>query len=193
MSGFEELVKRLLEENEVPGDCIFLDKKLELPGYFRPTKMWDLLVVHEQRLLAAVEFKSQVGPSFGNNFNNRVEEAIGSATDIWKAYRENAFREIPRPWLGYVLMLEDCPRSNAPVSVREPHFPVFPVFRDASYAQRYEELCRRLIHERLYNRAVFLMSKKDDLEGSTLREPSRELAFLPFVRELVFYVKANLK
>jgi hypothetical protein len=193
MSGFEELVKRLLEENGVPSDCIFLGKKLELPGYLRPTKMWDLLVVHEQRLLAAVEFKSQVGPSFGNNFNNRVEEAIGSATDIWKAYRENAFHEIPRPWLGYVFMLEDCPRSNAPVSVREPHFPVFPVFKDASYAQRYEELCRRLIRERLYNRAVFLMSKKDDLDGTSLREPSRGLAFMPFVRELVLYVKANLE
>ena len=27
------------------------------------------------RLVAALEFKSQVGPSFGNNFNNRTEEA----------------------------------------------------------------------------------------------------------------------
>ena len=193
MSGFEELVRRLLEENEVPGDCVFLGKKLELPGYFGPTKMWDLLIVHRQRLLAAVEFKSQVGPSFGNNFNNRVEEAIGSATDIWKAYRENAFSETPKPWLGYMFMLEDCPGSTAPVSVREPHFPVFPVFKDASYAQRYEELCRRLIRERLYNRAAFLMSKKDDLDGTSLREPSRELAVLPFVRELAFYVKTNLE
>jgi hypothetical protein len=33
-------------------------------------------------LVATVEVKSQVG-SFGNNFNNRVEEAIGSATDFW--------------------------------------------------------------------------------------------------------------
>jgi len=133
-----------------------------------------------------------VGPSFGNNFSNRVEEAIGSATDIWKAYREHAFSEIPKSWLGYVFVLEDCPESNAPVSVREPHFKVFPVFRQASYAQRYEELCRRLIQERLYDRAAFLMSKRDDLDGGSLREPNRELAFLPFARDLLFHVKTNL-
>jgi hypothetical protein len=46
-----------------------------LPGYFRPTKLWDVLVIHDKRLLAAIELKSQVGPSFGNNFNNRTEEA----------------------------------------------------------------------------------------------------------------------
>jgi len=45
---------------------------LTLPGFFRPTKLWDLLVLHEGRLVAALEFKSQVG-SFGNNFNNRDE------------------------------------------------------------------------------------------------------------------------
>lgn len=193
MGGFEQVVQHVLERNGAPSECIFLSKKLELPGYFRPTKMWDLLVIHRQRLLAAVEFKSQVGPSFGNNFNNRVEEAIGSATDIWKAYRENAFSETQSPWLGYVFMLEDCEGSNAPVSVREPHFDVFPVFKHASYAQRYQELCRRLVVERLYHRAAFLMSHKDDYDGSSLREPSRELAFLPFVRELAFHVKTSLE
>ncbi len=39
-------------------------------------KKWDLLVV-EGCLIAAIEFKSQVG-SFGNNYNNRTEEALGS-------------------------------------------------------------------------------------------------------------------
>ena len=43
--------------------------------------------VVDGRLLAVIELKSQVGPSFGNNFNNRTEEAIGSAVDFWTAYR----------------------------------------------------------------------------------------------------------
>lgn len=42
-------------------------------------------------MIAAVELKSQVGPSFGNNCNNRTEEAIGTAHDFWTAYREGAF------------------------------------------------------------------------------------------------------
>ena len=65
------------------------------------------------QLGAAIEFKSQVGPSFGNNFNNRSEEAIGSATDVWAAYREGAFRPSPRPFLGYLMLLEDCAASQA--------------------------------------------------------------------------------
>ena len=43
-----------------------------LPGYFRPENEWDLVVLRGGRLGAAIELKAQVGPSFGNNFNNRV-------------------------------------------------------------------------------------------------------------------------
>jgi hypothetical protein len=50
------------------------------------------VLVHQRELIAAMEFKSQIGHSFGNNFNNRTEEALGSATDIWAANREGAFR-----------------------------------------------------------------------------------------------------
>jgi hypothetical protein len=63
-----------------------------LPGYFRPAKEWDLLVISKNNLIASIEIKSQVGPSFGNNFNNRVEEALGNACDIWTAYREGIFK-----------------------------------------------------------------------------------------------------
>jgi hypothetical protein len=74
---------------------------IELPGYYRPTKKWDLVVVDKRHLVAAIELKSQVGPSFGNNVNNRAEEAIGSAVDVWRAYREGTFGRV-RPWLGYL-------------------------------------------------------------------------------------------
>jgi type II restriction enzyme len=66
---------------------------LTLPGFFRPTKLWDLLVIHQGKLIAAIELKSQVGPSFGKNFNNRTEEAIGSAYDFQTAFREGAFEK----------------------------------------------------------------------------------------------------
>ncbi|MFO0943052.1 MAG: PaeR7I family type II restriction endonuclease [Pirellulales bacterium] len=69
-------------------------------------------------LLAVIEFKAQVGPSFGNNLNNRTEEALGNATDLWAAYREGAFAPSARPWLGYVFILEDCAPSNKPVKVK---------------------------------------------------------------------------
>ena len=94
MDGFVRLVRELLIAAKVPESCIAVDKRVELPGWFRAEKKWDLVIVHEKELLAALEFKSQIGPSFGNNFNNRTEEALGSATDIWAAYREGAFRAV---------------------------------------------------------------------------------------------------
>ncbi|MDD5532110.1 MAG: PaeR7I family type II restriction endonuclease [Syntrophales bacterium] len=50
-----------------------------MPGYFGPTKDWDLIVVADNVLLASIEFKAQVG-SFGNNCNNCVFRSK-SATD----------------------------------------------------------------------------------------------------------------
>ena len=166
LDGFLASMVTLMVQNGVPTGDIFsncqLHKtgRLELPGFYRPTKEWDLLVVRDNRLIAAIELKAQVGPSFGNNFNNRTEEAMGSALDLWTAYREGAFVGSPQPWLGYLFLLEDCPKSVAPVSTREPHFEVFREFRNASYARRYELFCRKLVLERKYNAACFLMSDR---------------------------------
>ena len=64
-------------------------------------------------LVAAVEVKSQVG-SFGNNFNNRVEEALGNASDFWTAYGKGIFKPSQKPWLGYLFMLEEDEKSLRP-------------------------------------------------------------------------------
>ena len=87
MDGFLRIVEEIVRKNGLPKAEIHTRRRLlTLPGYFRPTKLWDMLVVNEGRLIAAVEFKSHVGPSFGNNFNNRTEEALGTAVDLWTAY-----------------------------------------------------------------------------------------------------------
>jgi hypothetical protein len=184
MDGFVELVSELLVESGIPNATIYRKKSVEVPGFFRPTKEWDLLVVVDGQLLASLEFKSQVGPSFGNNYNNRTEEALGSATDLLTAYREGAFRNSPRPWLGYLMLLEETPRSTNPVAVSEPHFKVFEEFRGASYAKRYELFCQRLVRERLYDAACFILS--DTVGGSKglFKEPAPELSFGNFVASL---------
>ena len=136
MDGFLALVRMLIEDNGFAHtDICTQQRALTLPGFFRPTKIWDLLVMHQEKLVAAFEFKSQVGPSFGNNFNNRSEEAIGTAHDLWMAYRNGAFgKNAPRPFIGLIMLLEDCAESNTPVTEREPHFPVDHAFKGQSYA-----------------------------------------------------------
>ncbi len=191
MDGFIDLFARLIHEAGMPEDCIYRASRLELPGFYRPTKEWDLLVVKDGQLICVLEAKSQVGPSFGNNFNNRTEEAIGSAVDLWTAYREKAFNSNIKPWLGYLFLLEDCPRSQSPVTVQEPHFEVFPEFKTASYAKRYELLCRKLVRENLYSMAAFLLSHAKTGARGAYSEPAPDLAFSALARSLVAHVAVH--
>lgn len=190
MDGFIDLFTELIVRAGIPERFIFRKKAVELPGYFRPTKEWDLLVVREKMLLVAVEAKSQVGPSFGNNFNNRTEEAMGSALDLWTAYRERAYLDSPQPFLGYLFMLEDCPSSNRPVKVKEPHFSVFPEFVGASYMRRYEVFCRKLVLERHYTAAAFVSSTESDGIHGRFVVPAEDLSVERFAKTLTAHVAA---
>ena len=185
MDGFIDLFMGLITQAGIPGQCIFRKKAIELPGFFRPTKEWDLLVIRERTLIAVIEAKSQVGPSFGNNFNNRTEEAMGSALDLWTAFRERAYLQSPQPFLGYFFMLEDCEASNRPVGVQEPHFMVFPEFVGASYMKRYELFCRKLVLERHYSASAFITSTSQDGINGNFKTPAEDLSVERFAKVLV--------
>jgi hypothetical protein len=188
MDGIVELLRNLIEMNGIHGTEVYTNKALELPGFFRPTKQWDLLVVANNTLVAVIELKSQIGPSFGNNFNNRTEEAMGSSLDIWTAYEKGAFGNSSQPWLGYLMLLEDCAKSRSTVGVLEPHFKVFDEFREASYAKRYELFCRKLVMERHYSSACFLMSSKESGQNGVYFEPASDLEIKGFIYSLLGHI-----
>jgi Restriction endonuclease XhoI len=188
MGALEALLTDVLLHAGLSRSHIRARTALELPGYYRPEKKWDLLVVADSQLLLAVEFKSQVGPSFGNNFNNRTEEAIGNAEDIWTAYREGRFGRHQAPFLGYFFLLEDCARVHAPVANAEPYFEVDPVFRSASYAKRYEVLCHRLVLERKYTGACLTLGTKDT--PTRISFPSDTLSFRRFAAAVDAHARA---
>lgn len=181
MGAIEALIVDVLEEAGLDRLDVKTKVGIELPGYFRPEKRWDLLVVSRGQLVTAIEFKSQVGPSFGNNYNNRVEEAIGNATDIWTAFREGRLGP-SRPFLGYFFLLEDTARVHTPVRARQPYFPIDPAFGDASYAQRYSILCQRLVLERLYDATCLALATRET--PSTVSHPVDALSFERFAAQL---------
>lgn len=199
MGALEVLVSDILCDAGLKKLDVRTRTALELPGYYRGTKKWDLIVVSEGQLVMAMEFKSQAGASIGNNINNRAEEALGSATDLWTAVREGRFGETaPVPFLGYFFLLEDRDDVKTPVSNKEPYFPVDPVFRGEpcekqkenrpvkyqgiSYAKRYEVLCRRLVLERVYNAACFVMATNSS--NTQVSEPAADLTFQRFAAAL---------
>ena len=192
LDGFRELVATLLEAAGLQRATIYWRKKTELPGWFRAEKNWDLLVVADGKLVAIVEFKSQVG-SFGNNFNNRTEESLGNAADLWAAYRRRRVQTIGcRPWLGYVMMLEDAPRSNAPVRVKQPHFNVFPEFRNASYAGEVQPVAFQVGASCAFTMPLAFLCRhaKADERGS-IAEINPELSFHTFCGERQLLARAH--
>lgn len=192
MDGFMALVLDIVRANGLAHAQIHQKRAvLTLPGYFRPTKLWDLLVIHKGQLIAAIELKSQVGPSFGNNFNNRTEEAIGTAHDLWTAYREEAFGKQPRPFVGWLMMVENAPESNSPVRDASPHFPVFEEFKGASYLKRYDLLCQKLVQEQLYTTAALITSPRNAALTGEYAEMSSMTSLKTFVAALAGHIAAE--
>ncbi len=193
LDGFYVLVRKILVEAGLSDACIFAGKRTELPGWYRAEKDWDLVIVVDGVHLAPIEFKSQIGPSFGNNFNNRTEEVLGNATDIWAAFREGAFKPSERPWLGFLMLLEDCPRSQTAVRTSNSQFPVFPEFIAASYAKRYEILLTKLVRDRLYESTCLLLTTRQQGLKGLYSEPSLELNFHSFATSLLARAIAHAK
>lgn len=192
MDGFANLVIDLVRANGLAHAQICQQREvLTLPGYFRPTKLWDLLVMDRGRLIAAIEFKSHVGPSFGNNFNNRAEEAIGTSHDLATAYREGAFGAQERPFVGWLMVVEDAPASRSPVKDKSPHFPVFPEFAGASYLQRYDTLCLKLAREQLYSSAAVIATPRTAVADGAYTELSPMTGLRSFVATLAGHIAAE--
>jgi hypothetical protein len=93
LDPLSELVRGIFIDAGMPPDSVHCGGvDLQIPGFYRPQKKWDVVVVHQGVLVAAVEFKSILG-SHGNNMNNRTEESLGNATDLLEAAEQ-----VMRPW-----------------------------------------------------------------------------------------------
>jgi hypothetical protein len=190
LDGLVLLLKKIAIDAGAPEKCIYTKGNV-LPGFFRPTKDWDFIIISPKgKLVACLEFKSQVG-SFGNNFNNRSEEAIGSAVDIWTAFREKVFPDDLAPWLGYLMVVEKSVKSARPVSVSEPHFKVLKEFVNTSYLDRYGILCRKLILERLYTSATVIWTEEP--RGGVVKYGymNNDLSFETFVNSFIGYLSGR--
>ncbi|WP_440098363.1 PaeR7I family type II restriction endonuclease [Streptosporangium sp. H16] len=192
MGGFTKLVAQEFINAGIPVDCIKMGQPY-LPGYYRVRKQWDLVVVREGVLVAAIELKSQVG-SVAKNINNRFEEALGTATDTHAAQAKNeTYGEVP-PWLGYVFVLQETAETEQKGRSTKALFPADPIFDGMSYSERYQEMVRRFIGERVYQASWFVTTKVTD-NGIVYNEPlatATAAAFAVQIRGQVEYVKTVL-
>jgi len=183
MDPFEDLIRQVVTDagvvpDEPPGEKIYL------PGFYRETKSWDVVLQYRGHALAIVEAKSQ-GSSLANNFNNRVEEAIGQAADVWKSHERDLLVSEMRPWVGYLMVVEETDKTTAPKKLLgskaiPPGMKVDPVFNGMSYAERYATAFKRLGQERMLDATCVAITAGPDAHSY----PNQLLSFNGFAAQL---------
>ena len=189
LNAFVDLIGEIVQENGLEASSLRRQgSDVTIPGFFRATKDWDLLIVHKGMLVAAIELKS-MGSSFGNNLNNRAEEILGQSLDFLKAHERRIFRDCPKPFLGYCVVLADSPKIHRPVSASSPHFDVLPEFAKAGYAERFNILFRKMVEEELYSEAALLLSEPAaGLKSGASRSLADATSFKRFITGLAAHV-----
>ncbi len=183
LDGFLTLIRKACLSVGVPESCLY-EKNNYIPGFFRSSKDWDFIIISPKgKLIALIELKSQIG-SYGNNFNNRTEEALGNAADLWTAYREKQFPTHGAPWVGYLMLIGKDAKSSVPVKNHTNHYPVRREFEDTSYIDRYRILCEKLMTERLYTYSCLLWTSDAETYGNV----SEELSIERFIASLQGYL-----
>jgi len=162
MDDFARAIKGIFEAEGIRREFVQIGHRLTIPGYFRPTKDWDVVVCNGSELGAVVELKSQVG-SLGNNFNNRAEEAIGNAKDVRVAFT-NDLLGTEAPFLAFLMVIEDCDDVVDSRRTRSKFFAVDPELRDTPFAVRWQRLLSRLVREQLYDATCLLPATRDAIE-----------------------------
>ncbi len=180
MDGFASAIRTIFESEDIRPEYVNIGRGLTIPGFFRPTKDWDVVICNGSELGGLIELKSQVG-SLGNNFNNRSEEAIGNAKDVRVAFTNHLLGTEP-PYVAFLMVLEDTEAAARPRTTRTKFFETDPELRNTSYAVRYQQLLSRLVREQLYDAACLLPATHD---GEPVIEVSDEVGLERFLASLV--------
>lgn len=183
------LIARFFRDAGYPESCIQTASQLELPGSYRPQKKWDLVVNWGESLVAAFELKALGGPSYGNNFNNRVEEAVGSATDVRRAFSK-IYPKSEKPWLGYLFIMQDDEDSRRPVRIAKSPILVDDAWRGKSYQGRGGIFCERLLEDELYDGVCYVTAP---MGSGNLSEPSTTVGWDAFSKAIAGRISALKK
>ena len=191
MSAIQDYVRGLFVDAGLDVECV-LDGSPSLPGFFRRSKSWDVVVTYKNVLVAAVELKSQVG-AVGNNANNRIEEAIGNAFDVSAVQKNNQSLGGVPPWLGFVMVLEETAKTGQELRPSSTVFPIDAEFQRVTYSRQYQIALSRFVSEGLYDAAWFVTTsmKPDGSYGYEEPLPTATCeTFKGLVRARVDFVKA---
>ncbi len=192
MAGFVDLVIDVVCANGLArANVLRQDQSASFPGYFSATQSWDLAVLNGGRLIAAVKIDYLSVAALSADVGCDYNKVLGGAMELQAAYRSGAFGKTRPPFVGYLILLEDAPTSRKPVKDVSPNFPLFPEFRGASYAERYNILCRKLVAENLYSAASVILSPRTSSKSGSYSEMSELTGLKLFVTTLAGHIAAE--
>lgn len=134
---------------------------------------------------AALYEKSLLEPSFGSG------EILLAAISRLLSSTSAALGDEPRPILGWLMVAGDDKASRRRVRTSEPHFKVFPDWRDVSFIQSYDQLCQRLVKEGLYGAAALLAAPLNAAETGEYAEFSALCGLECFVTTFAAHIAAE--
>lgn len=169
MDGFADLTRAAARHAGLSNDAVRVGTTL--PGLFGPTTQWDLTVAHDGRLLAALKLTAMVAgaASAPVEFRDTAPEALALAHDLRAAWQSSVnhpgrahilvsgeARRWPHPpFLGYLLLIEDCVEAHWPAVTSAP---TFDEFTGRSHVERSRILCDRLVRHGGWSGAALLLS-----------------------------------
>ncbi|GAA1080373.1 PaeR7I family type II restriction endonuclease [Nocardiopsis metallicus] len=190
-TGVAELIGKFFLDVGYPRASVQFrqDHGLEVLGYYRPQKQWDVMVTSGNTLVAAFDLKALSGPSFGRNYNSRFHEALGNAIDVNRAHLEELYPG-EKPWIGYFFIMEEHknPRPTGRPG-KGPELPLVPSLKRTSYQDSYAIFCNRLLDERVYDTVCYVTSAQ---ENDAPKEPVESLNWARFaasVNSRISYLK----
>lgn len=161
MQSIAMFVRQMFIDAGLPEADVTVDSII--PGYYRRSKNWDVVAMHKGHLVGVVELKSQAS-SPGNNANNRIEEAIGSAVDV-KAVQEltGAFGNLG-VWAAWCMTFNRGAENGYPIQLtavqkNRLRFPLTDsAFDDMTYAKQYAKAVERFIAQKVYDAGWMLIT-----------------------------------
>ena len=100
LAGFRDMIEDVVRQHGPAGCEVHRgNAACVLPGFFRPTNPWDMVIVFQDRLLAALGLKSLCGPSFENDADKCCDEAVRSGYDFRAVQRKRG-----QAWLIDVML-----------------------------------------------------------------------------------------
>lgn len=176
-----ELIAALRTEliaNGVPASAIRTEGRIELPGaYDDVARRWDLLVMDDSDLIAAVDVRMQTGPSASNNARNRMSDIVATAANFGRAYTSSDQRAF-RPFLGLVFAMEATPET----AQRRP------ALAGGTYLERFGDFFRRLMDAEMYDAICYLTA--DGPDPVVVNEPDPAMGFEVLARTIANHVTA---